>query len=60
MFLCDAYPTECSGPPHLLGPWGRRSRFGIDGLLVPFAKARPTPNFTSKNHAQKNRLEGGS
>jgi hypothetical protein len=17
------YPTECSGPPHLLGPWGR-------------------------------------
>ena len=27
------YPTECSGPPHLLGPWGRPVGNGRSGLL---------------------------
>ena len=32
------YPTECSGPPHLLGPWGLSAGVGIRGLLVPWPK----------------------
>jgi len=26
VFDAMQYPTECSGPPHLLGPWGSAGR----------------------------------
>jgi len=36
--LNTPYPTECSGPPHLLGPWGSSVGIGNRGLLVPWSK----------------------
>ena len=38
------YPTECSGPPHLLGPWGRRSAFGFQ-MASSYHFQEPTDPF---------------
>jgi hypothetical protein len=36
------YPTECSGPPHLLGPWGWPTGVGWSGLLEARASRPPS------------------
>ena len=41
------YPTECSGPPHLLGPWGSVDREWHSGLLVQ-CQNRSTTLVTKK------------
>ena len=43
------YPTECSGPPHLLGPWGQSVGKQSNGLLVPCLVCRPAP-FLSQSY----------
>ena len=35
MAYSEVNPTECSGPPHLLGPWGSAGKGAVQsGLLV--------------------------